>query len=363
MADGPADLTPAEIESEYQRALYETRRRLGSLDTELGRRLETSLRDWAVRLERTVGDLPEQRAAWQLRSAELTREAADDLATRIVRATDESRTLAYDDTLGIWRRTLERITGDSQEAERLLGTLRVPSLSLLGQFSNLNAAGTWKTLVLEDAAQAAAEANEIILQGLTSGIGPEELARRLRQYVQGSETFAGLFHDVKTPDGTYANINLNNIPRALWGAGRKMDYNARRIAFTELQNARTEAEIQYFRADPLVGAVRYLLAPDRGTQDMPDECDVLAQTNWYGLGPGIYPVDKVPPNPHPFCRCERMPVARGWDERLAPKELGDFDGGAWRSLSRVLGKGMRRESWLGTVGDALRAVAFGRAAA
>jgi pimeloyl-ACP methyl ester carboxylesterase len=142
--------------------------------------LDRALRAWADQLEAGVSRLPEQRAAWHLESARLTRWTADQLAARLVAATDQARTVAYEDTLAIWRDALARIVGDPAEADRLLGTVRVPSLSLLGQFSALGAAGTWKTLIRDDVGAAAGEANALILQGLTSGLGPEELARRLR---------------------------------------------------------------------------------------------------------------------------------------------------------------------------------------
>lgn len=358
----PDDLSLGDIENEYQRALAQARRRTGALNTDVARRVETALRLWAEQLERRVATLPDQRAAWALQSAQLTRQTADELATTVIRATDEARTVAYEETLDIWRRALGRIVGDAREADRLLGALHVPSLSLVGQYAGLGAATTWKTLVRDDAARAAAEADALIVQALTAGVGPEELGRRLRRYVQGSQTFAALFRDVETPDGTTVRLDLRRLPAALRGAGRKVDYQARRIAFTELHNARAEAEVQYFRVDPLVAAVRWQLSPDRGTQVLPDECDLLAKADWYGLGPGIYPVTHVPAPPHPFDRCERMPVARTWAGREEPKMGGDFDPQAWRAVS-YLGRTTRRSSWQSTVHDALQALARGRAVA
>jgi hypothetical protein len=34
-------------------------------------------------------------------------------------------------------------------------------------------------------------------------------------------------------------------------------------------------------------------------------CDVLAESDFYGYGPGMYPPDKWPLAPHPFCACSQ----------------------------------------------------------
>ncbi len=231
---------------------------------------------------------------------------------------------------------------------------------MLGQYASLNASAHWQTLLREDIANAANEANGIVLQGIAAGVSPTEIASRLRRYVQGADTFAALFHDVETDEGEFAKLDLRQLPRALRGAGRALDFNARRIAFSELHNARAEAEVQHFIHDPLVEAVQWRLAPDRGTQLLADECDLLAEVDFFDLGPGVYPVSRVPTLPHPFCRCERMPVARSWAERMDPKPLGVFDANAWQDDAADLGaEDMTASAWAATVRDALHSIRQG----
>lgn len=157
-----------------------------------------------------------------------------------------------------------------------------------------------------------------------AGVGQEELARRLRRYVTGSEKFAPLFTEVPTQQGTVAKLDLRKIPKEDLGATQQMVHNARRIAFSEPHNARAEAEIGHMRTDPFVEAVRWTLSPVRSTVGWaaPDECDYLAVNNVWGLGPGIYPVDRVPPPPHPWDRCEKMPVLRPPARMEHPKPHG-----------------------------------------
>jgi hypothetical protein len=58
----------------------------------------------------------------------------------------------------------------------------------------------------------------------------------------------------------------------------------------------------------------------------PDECDALAFSDFYGLGPGNYPVTDVPAPPHPWDRCERVPGVvpskAGEPKPLPPRQAG-----------------------------------------
>ena len=131
----------------------------------------------------------------------------------------------------------------------------------------------------------------------------------------GAEPFHKAFGPLK-------EIDLRNIRPTgpLRGAARRMNFNARRIAFSELHNARQEAELTAFAFDPLVYAIRWTLSTYRGPTAVPDECDALAQTDFYGLGPGIFPMDRVPFPPHPFDKCERVPLVLNRKDLKAGKQ-------------------------------------------
>lgn len=169
----------------------------------------------------------------------------------------------------------------------------------------------WKTVLQRYTLRGAAEVLGVVQAGIHSGMNPDDLARRLRKYVLGSEPLQNLF--------VGDSIDLHTVPANLRGSAQKMAFNATRIAFTEIHNARSLAEIRLFIADPLVDSVRWILSPNRGNWQPPDECDLLARTDFYGLGTGIYPVTRVPSTTHPFCRCERMPVRRSPSEAGEPK--------------------------------------------
>jgi hypothetical protein len=193
-----------------------------------------------------------------------------------------------------------------------------PPLTMLGAYENLGEI-PWRTLISRHVANAAGEVRAIITRGITHQVDPDALARALRPYMQGAEAFHAAFGSFD--DATRRMLQVQSGPLA--DAAKRLNFNARRIAFSELHNARQEAEVQHFALDPLVEAVGWRLSPYRGPYArIPDICDVLAQQDFYGLGPGVYPVDAVPVPPHPHDKCERVPIVRKWAERGTPKPMG-----------------------------------------
>jgi hypothetical protein len=70
-----------------------------------------------------------------------------------------------------------------------------------------------------------------------------------------------------------------------------------------------------------------------------DECDVYANQDLYGLGPGGYPPDAVPSTPHPACLCSQSAII---DEQHFKRELARHNGGhepprPWESGKRETG--------------------------
>lgn len=226
------------------------------------------------------------------------------------------RSLTADRTIALYEaanaRMLERLG-----AGTALGLRALPT-SLLTAYENIGGAGNWRTLLSRHMEDTVEEANAVMRAGIIEGIGPDELARRLRRYVKGSEGFEELFESQTIAGVEVEKLDLRGLSRAQRGAAAKMVHNARRIAFSETHNVLSIAEVAHFTRDPLIKAVRWTLSPDRGTGG-PDECDVLASSDVYGLGSGVYPLDGVPPPPHPFDRCETIPLTRPTSEAQRPK--------------------------------------------
>lgn len=288
----------------------------GSLNRDAVLDIVQSMRRFARDLSLGVARLPSGiRGAEE--SARLVGRVADRLERELLATVGRERRLAFRQIESIWRQAGLEIAEIRDLPTAMIGGVRNPPISMLGAYENVGGASNWRTLLPRYTGRAAQEANHIVREALLQGVSPDELARRLRPYVEGSQPFHRAF------GGLAEKIDLRRLREpGLEGAARQMDYNARRIAVTETHNARAEAEVQHFIADPYIRAVAWRLAPDRGTQEgSPDECNVLAEQDLYGLGDGIYPCDKVPLSPHPFCRCERVPVTQDTPDGAARAEL------------------------------------------
>lgn len=274
--------------TDYQQAILRARERIGVIDRRLGRELLVALNDWEqeiVRLLRTATGSEARR----LRLLKLTiDELGDDLSTRLTAATRQNRKLAKDDVLDIWRQAGQRVA----RAAGINAAGLVPAVDVAAVWSHIDRPA-YQSAIGANVAEASVTVNRVIQQGLVRGTGPVQLARQIEVYLAHEQ-----------------------------GVSEALRHNVERIAFTEVHVARKEAELWHFLSDEFIEAVRWTLSPDRGKLRGPDICDTLAASNFYGLGPGVYPLRKTPPVPHPWDRCELDPVERHIDRIGEPKPTG-----------------------------------------
>lgn len=81
----------------------------------------------------------------------------------------------------------------------------------------------------------------------------------------------------------------------------KAAWRANVITRHETVEAYRRSYIEQSKNKPGVIGMQWRLSPTR--HPVSDECDIYANQNAYKLGPGVYPVDKVPSDPHPLCLC------------------------------------------------------------
>lgn len=217
------------------------------------------------------------------------------LQQRLVQATHDGRTTSFEDILAAWQDATQEAAQAVGVPHAALGEVLVPRTTMLAAYQHVGGASLFRTLVVRAAVDGYQAVDDLIRHAITTGRSFDALANDLRAYVR---------------DGKGGDVA---------GAFRTVRFNAIRIAYSEIHNARAEAEVQHFALDPLVEAVAWRLSPDRGTLRGPDECDVLAEGDFFGLGAGVYPVDNVPLPPHPFDRCERVPIVRPVSEIDQPK--------------------------------------------
>lgn len=81
----------------------------------------------------------------------------------------------------------------------------------------------------------------------------------------------------------------------------RMRHHAQRIAHNELARAHFSGFARQIMDDDTIEAVKWRMSASHPEVDI---CDVLANQDLWGLGPGIYPKEHAPQPPaHPFCRC------------------------------------------------------------
>ncbi len=152
--------------------------------------------------------------------------------------------------------------------------------------------------------------DQIIRRGLLRGATSTRVAMELRLHILGA--------DALPPD------LLLDRRRIGYDALRAMGYEPTRenlllvrqqagqvaakaqlIARTEPMNAEWEAHMRAAADSPVVRAIQWELSSRHPEADV---CDVLAQGDWYGLGPGVYDPRMVPPRPHPRDLCRHRDI-------------------------------------------------------
>ena len=99
------------------------------------------------------------------------------------------------------------------------------------------------------------------------------------------------------------------------GRGGYGSHQARRLARTEVTRVHGAATIETMRITPGGKGIQWRLS---GSHPEQDECNDHASADRYGLGEGVYPVDRVPPYPsHPHELCSLVPVLKSRDEVIA----------------------------------------------
>ncbi|PRR85975.1 hypothetical protein [Clostridium luticellarii] len=134
---------------------------------------------------------------------------------------------------------------------------------------------------------------EIIQDAVAEGQDCVKTSRMLDKYVKtGRKTLAKQYPNMMKRMG-------NRVPEDLC-------YESLRLARTEMTAAYGEATIQSAMVSPSCSGVKFILS---GSHPRLDICDHICGVDDYGLGIGVYPIDKAPAYPfHPNCLCITLTV-------------------------------------------------------
>jgi hypothetical protein len=300
----------------YRQAQLDARKVAGEIGAQSLRDIQAAIRKYADQLGAELKKLDPALQFDAIAAVSASRDvvllAASRLENKLAQIVKEHRAASFAEIQGIWQEAGLAAAHAVGVPNALLGAVRSPHVTLAGAYEALGSAGkTWRTLITGHSANAAGEADALIRQGLLTGMDVDTLARGLRDYSTALSPSVRAAFAGASPTQLAA---MEAAARETSGGLKMLRFNASRIAISETHNARAEAELTHFAADPLVDAVFWRLSPSRGKLSHPDACDVLASMDMYGLGPGCFPIAAVPLPPHPHDRCERVPRVRPWAE-------------------------------------------------
>lgn len=128
--------------------------------------------------------------------------------------------------------------------------------------------------------------HDMIEQCINHGLSAVEFSRAVEQYL-------------KKPGPAWTT----KITPSVTGRG-SVKYNALRLARTETSNAYRLGHALGAQKSAIVKGIKWELSRSHPEKDI---CDQWATQDLYGLGPGVYPPDKLPPG-HPNCLCHLTDV-------------------------------------------------------
>lgn len=143
--------------------------------------------------------------------------------------------------------------------------------------------------------------NSILTAGIARGQSAVDMSMELKRFLVDSTIKPGKTWKVGVKNSVTSNGTVH--------------YNALRLAITEINNSYREAQVINNKRSPVTNGLRWHLS---GSHPRPDICDVWAEQDLYGFGPGGYPPEAVPID-HPRGFCFFTDIIRPASEWSKPK--------------------------------------------
>ena len=209
----------------------------------------------------------------------------------------------------------------------------------------IGGAATMQTLVTRNVQEAADDIDDAIESAIGRGVDNERLARDIASTLaQGDSELQQIMRELGREQGAQVDpgadpvsIDEGDLKRA-----QRLEYDARRIAVSEINSHYHESDVISSIRSPVVDLVRWQTSElhTREKRYVPDVCDFLEQTDLFGYGEGLYHPAGVPALVHPHCQCRVETVLK--------------DGGDYSRSNRPMPE--ERELSESTVGDLLREI-------
>jgi hypothetical protein len=256
-----------------------------------------------------------------------------DYSRGIGTATNASTRLLIDDVLEEHSRVLAQIAGlePNRTPQGFVGRLGGANVRAYAVIAARDAnAANLRTLVNRGMGSKFAALDTLIESSVLRGIGAGEFTFDVANFLQADQKILAKWPSTsKLHRGGFGTLDYSKygVHPSQVNEAKKLLSDARRIAVSESNNALREANKEALGRSGIVEAAFWQVSGRHGgLKTSPDECDVLAETNAYNLGAGMYPPEFWPLAPHPYCACTQGgPVKlRDPNEWTTPKPEAEF---------------------------------------
>lgn len=221
------------------------------------------------------------------------------------------------------------------------------TLRLMMVRRDLGLATTFRSLAGFRANLSVEDLNDLIVSNIGRGVSSQRTARQIASLLAGRDTAV---RELVNNNRTGSLLDFDQVDEEVGPdlkEAKRLYRIGETIAVTETNTAHFESNRLSASRSPVIRALEWRLSGRHaGLRSSPDECDYLATADLYGLGPGIYPPEKIPAQPHPRCQCTFFYVTRppeDWDKpRPQPDRVQDVNASDVRSVIEGLG---------GSIGD------------
>lgn len=312
----------------YRRALQRARARGLALARRQARELEETFLRVLARLETLTlaGEGVDPITATRARAAQdALRPVLARMQARFDQITRSGASATVSDVVTIHRDLMAELTAAYPSAGAgLVKKLGGTNARALAAAARLPGAANFATVYGRHLQKAVPAIDTMIAEAAFRGVSSGDLTRDLLRVMTANEPglLARLPSSSVLHKGGFGRLDLGKygMTQGEVGAVRTMLYDARRIAVTSTNNALREANRHSMMDAGLVIAAKWQLS---GRHPEPDACDVLAEADVYGYGPGMYPPERWPEHPHPHCACSqggpvRMQRPSEWGKAKPP---------------------------------------------
>lgn len=180
----------------------------------------------------------------------------------------------------------------------------------------------FKSVLKRGLTDVAGDIDRFLSSVVARGVSSERAYRELGGiFVQNDQTLSRLVRDGRLMKSTLnESLKEGVIDLADYNKARTALFDARRIVVTENNNAFRESALQSAIESPVVGYAKWNVSGRHyGLPSSPDVCTVWHESDLFGVGAGVFPLQNFPSAPHPWCGCYKYDVLRTPDQWNEPK--------------------------------------------